>query len=292
VDTEPTTGLAILETKAGNYDRRSFMNTLVSLPIAAVVPVASPALAAFDSDSVAAQISRLEKAIDLLRTRHVREGWQLDEEGARHALQYFRAGCPDDEDQTDWTATIQFINSHGISWDWLLSGDVAVMICGAASHSPRASRLGTEADPIFSAIDDHRKAAAAYDAICVVTDDLEEAIPKEKRRTRVARLDDERKIVETDDPRWIAHEVALADAGSAESDAECDLATVAPTTLQGIVALMKYATEVEERGCAWPTDLYDPEEPEYKLGRSWHFFMHRNVVRTLEDLEGMAEAQS
>ena len=58
-------------------------------------PAAAPAVAApTNSPDVVvdhrAILARVEEIIDLLRTRHIRDGWQMDEEGASRALAYFR----------------------------------------------------------------------------------------------------------------------------------------------------------------------------------------------------------
>jgi hypothetical protein len=89
------------------------------------------------------------------------------------------------------------------------------------------------------------------------------------------------KVFETDDPRWLEHRRLLHVLHKAESDAECALASIVPTTTAGVCALLKYGAEVEERGCAWP-DLYEDENA--KWGRSWYYFVNRNVVECLEGL--------
>jgi hypothetical protein len=61
-----------------------------------------------------------------------------------------------------------------------------------------------------------------------------------------------RHVSETDDPRRLKHLRTLHDPHEAEIDAECALASIVPTTTAGVCALLKYGTEVEERGCAWP----------------------------------------
>ena len=46
-------------------------------------------------------LSRVEQIIDLLRTCHVRDGWQLDEEGAERTLRYLRH-CAAGGQDNDW----------------------------------------------------------------------------------------------------------------------------------------------------------------------------------------------
>jgi hypothetical protein len=80
---------------------------------------------------------------------------------------------------------------------------------------------------------------------------MEGVIPEEKRKT--LHVDEE--VFETDDPRWLAHKRTLRALFDAESDAECALADIVPTTA-GVCAILKYGAE-EERGCCWNT-LVDP----------------------------------
>jgi len=69
-----------------------------------------------------------------------------------------------------------------------------------------------------------------------------------------------------------------------ESDAECALTGIVPTTLKGVSALLNYAADAEKRRGTWSNDLLDPEEPNRKRGRSWYYFVHRNIVETLEGI--------
>jgi hypothetical protein len=195
----------------------------------------------FDASSVEAQLARLEQAVDVLRTRYVCEGWAIDEAGAERALAYFRKGCPDDDEE--WGSALFFMVSHGLSAGWIITGDPYAMIALRASQSKQAAKT----DPIFEEIEEHKRAYAAVNVKVVKTDEWEAAIPKEKRKT--FRVDEE--VFETDDPRWLAHRRALHALFEAESDAECDLASIVPTTRAGVCALLKYGAEVEEHGCAW-----------------------------------------
>ena len=86
-------------------------------------------------------LSRVEQIVDLLRTRHAREGWKMDEEGATRTLAYFRRraeGYPDDA--AEWQASADFIRSHGQSLDWICDGDVGGMICRLAAQATTAKR--------------------------------------------------------------------------------------------------------------------------------------------------------
>jgi hypothetical protein len=149
---------------------------------------------------------------------------------------------------------------------------------------PEASQI----DPIFAAIEAHRRAVACVDEFIVQEGDLEDEIPSEKRRTGWHAGDgiEGVQIVETDDPRWIAHEVEYKKAAKAEKDATLWLANVFATTPQGVIALLTYAIQQEARGLPWPTGgITDPDDPDFPShGASWYYFVHRNIISTLDDL--------
>lgn len=80
--------------------------------------------------------------MDLLRTRHVREGWKIDEPAAERALEYFRKSAADGSDDDDLReAAIEFLSSHGHNLDWVFDGKPGGMICILAHHSRRAISL-------------------------------------------------------------------------------------------------------------------------------------------------------
>jgi hypothetical protein len=143
-----------------------------------------------------------------------------------------------------------------------------------------------QADPIFAAIEAHKRAVARWDEIFVQEGRLEDEIPHEKRRTSWYAGCDSLQIIETDDPRWIAHEVECEKAYEAEEDAMLGLTTVFPATLQGVHHLLTYAVRQEIAGNRWPTDgLMDEEDPDFpRRGASWYYFVHRNIISTLEEL--------
>jgi hypothetical protein len=86
-------------------------------------------------------LRRLEQMVDFLRYHIVCDGFQMDEEAAERALQYFRRWAAEDqyEDLEEWEATIDFLADHGQSLDWVLFGDPAAMICKCAAWSKRAA---------------------------------------------------------------------------------------------------------------------------------------------------------
>src|SRR4030088_473833 len=89
----------------------------------------------------------------------------------------------------------------------LVAGAAAAL--PAIAVLPTAAAVAPEPDPIFAAIAAHRQAYTAIGADLRRHSALEEELPQEKRQTFIHAH--EEKIIETDDPRWIAAEVALSD---------------------------------------------------------------------------------
>ncbi|WP_156917999.1 hypothetical protein [Bradyrhizobium sp. Cp5.3] len=141
----------------------------------------------------------------------------------------------------------------------------------AAIPAPASALHAADLDPTFAAIDEHKRAIAAYDEIVDQQDHLEDAIPEEQRRST------ESQIVEGDAPEWIAFQQAMARVGTAEQDAECALADVMPTTLAGVIALLEHAQKIEA-GLGFRGDLVEDEND---VGHSWWWFASRNITAAL-----------
>jgi hypothetical protein len=59
------------------------------------------------------------------------------------------------------------------------------------------------------------------------------------------------------------------------------LINVEPTTLAGLLALMRHVTAYEARGNGWPSGLQDDDDEPTKLGKSWEVYLHRNIAKLL-----------
>jgi hypothetical protein len=87
--------------------------------------------------------------------------------------------------------------------------------------------------------------------------------------------------VETDDPRWIESERAIMLSFDAETDAACVLVSICPTTMAGIIALLRYANAAD---MGWPDQLQSDDGTKT---RSWHYFLIEMIA---EALPGMVPA--
>jgi len=122
------------------------MNMFVSTAAIAAAPaVAAPPNSPDVVIDHRAILARVEEIIDLLRTRHIRDGWKMDEEGATRALAYFRRHVDgprvkdEDEDTSQYYQAVEFFRSHGQSLDWIHDGNPSGMICTLAFHSQQAN---------------------------------------------------------------------------------------------------------------------------------------------------------
>jgi hypothetical protein len=91
-------------------------------------------------------------------------------------------------------------------------------------------------DPIFAAIARHRAAMAAMEALD--QDALEEQFPDHSWHWRIG--DEIPPEGCTDDPRWIAAQLAVGRVQDEHDEALTDMLSIAPTTVAGVAALLEY----------------------------------------------------
>jgi hypothetical protein len=99
----------------------------------------------------------------------------------------------------------------------------------------------TNTDPIFAAIERHRVAEREYGDILTEQGKLEKDLPKELRQSNIDVH--EKRIVETDDPRWIAIERKSWDACNKTVECGTALVDTRPRTLEGLKALLRYSMD-------------------------------------------------
>jgi hypothetical protein len=125
-----------------------------------------------------------------------------------------------------------------------------------------AQSSNAEADPIFAAIEAHRRAIAAHnDAVCAESA-LEQSLPRDRRRSRITAS--EENIVENDDPRWLDAIRVRWVAANTMDDLAIDLLNVMPTTTGGVEALLRYFAHQEE--ALFPDEGTDDDESIWAFG--------------------------
>jgi hypothetical protein len=156
------------------------------------------------------------------------------------------------------------------------------LFLGAAAASAIVSpSIASVPDPIFAAIEAHRELDRSLTAVLTEAGRLEDTLPEGLRETSLNLYEDPI-IVETDSPEWIRTEKAAMAAHIALHDAEVELAGVVPTTMAGVVAILRYAEEYVAPGNRWPMngELLDDDGE----SRSWEILVMRNCANALAKL--------
>ena len=158
---------------------------------------------------------------------------------------------------------------------------INLMAATAATATALPAALAAT-DPIFEAIDIHRKAYAAFSNCFTEHARLEDTLPTSARQTNLSRWETE--IVETDDPRWVASEKDVHELSDAEEAAAIGLVSILPTTMNGVLALLNYIVAVERAGGQWPSGLIDEGASETARGKDWSVFLNRNLAEVLSNI--------
>jgi hypothetical protein len=143
-------------------------------------------------------------------------------------------------------------------------GTAAAVALPALAAAPVATLAPAEADPIFAAIEHHRRCSDASNVLYCERADLEDALAK------------------ADAQEWIANDVALAAASDIEQDAELQLASIVPTTLAGVAALLQLAIS-DNDGCEWRH-----LEDDAGVAHPWEYFVTCNCIKAVENLSAAA----
>jgi hypothetical protein len=138
-------------------------------------------------------------------------------------------------------------------------------------------------DPIYAAIEAHKAALAVTRAAIGRFGDFERQLQACGRLQTASRHDDERQ-------RGEEIEAEIDEADEAEADAACDLLSVAPTTVAGVVALLTHARDYDTDGMGFPDHLIDGDwRAGYHAGcvedtRSWQHYLIDNLIEILPKL--------
>jgi hypothetical protein len=144
----------------------------------------------------------------------------------------------------------------------------------AASAAIAIPANALRADPIFEAIEVHKAARLAFEDAVSRGSALDEELPSEKTRSWITVW--EQTIIETDDPRWIDSVREVNRTSDAETDAACALASIAPTTMAGVVGLLQYAISIRPE--EWPEGVQSDNDTET---RPWHYFLIEMLIAVL-----------
>jgi hypothetical protein len=150
----------------------------------------------------------------------------------------------------------------------------AALAASAAVAIPTDAANAFRADPIFEAIEVHKAARLAFENAVSRGSALDEELPREKTRSWITVWD--QTIVETDDPRWIDSVREVNRTSDAAADAAYALASIAPTTMAGVVRLLQYAISIQPE--EWPEGVHSDDDTET---RPWHYFLIEMLIAAL-----------
>lgn len=152
------------------------------------------------------------------------------------------------------------------------------ILVGAASAGVVGAPLAAQAmapDPIFTAIEAHRRTFKAFGALADQWDALTEIVPRERRQTSMR----DEYVTASDDPRWIAFCHSSRAVRERDLAAEKALVDIVPTTMAGVAALLEYSAEYALAGCDWAG--------EYIVGdrdADWETLCAQNCAKALRAL--------
>jgi hypothetical protein len=172
-----------------------------------------------------------------------------------------------------WQSEKSMTNSTNTTRRGFLSTAAALAASAAVAIPANAADASTP-DPVFAAIEVHKAARLAFENAVSRGSALDEELPGEKTRSWITVW--EQTIVETDDPRWIDSVREVHRTSDAETDAACALASIAPTTMAGVVGLLQYSISIRPE--QWPEGVQSDDDTET---RPWHTFLIETLIAVL-----------
>lgn len=152
----------------------------------------------------------------------------------------------------------------------------------AAGTSLAVVPVAAVADPIFLAIDRVRTAEAGAETTCDEVAKLERLLPSKKRRSN--NLGGGVNIDPNDDPRWVASVQRYRVVFDEVDAASLRLLDVRPTTVAGIIALLRYAHQYVTGGREWPQQILEDGQTDEEFGLDFSVVLHKHVADALEVL--------
>jgi hypothetical protein len=126
-----------------------------------------------------------------------------------------------------------------------------------------APSRATDSDPMFAAIEAHRRAITAHGDAVSAESALEQSLPNDRRRSVITAW--EETIVESDDPRWPAALRARSEASISMDGLAIDLLNIEATTVAGIEALLRYFADQED-DAIFPEEVSNDDGSEEAFG--------------------------
>lgn len=148
------------------------------------------------------------------------------------------------------------------------------MIAKAATLSVIPVPASAGIDPVFAVLEALEVAWASYSATTHEVMRLDEILPDNLTRSRNS--DD---MVSGDDPNYIAAVLADSAAGEEWDRLTVELLNVKPTTLQGVVAVLQWVDNHEQREKGW--GAWTPVQDDDVFGEDWNIHFHHYLAAAL-----------
>ena len=100
-------------------------------------------------------------------------------------------------------------------------------------------------------------------------------------------------IVSEDDAMWVEVQKTVLATHKTTGEAATQLHNTRPTTLAGVVAVLRYAYDYERHGLDFPGGYDDGDLSECPGGVEWSVYFHRNLAQAIETImvqEGLIRA--
>ena len=151
--------------------------------------------------------------------------------------------------------------------------------------------INADLDPIFAAIEAHRRAEVEFSGAVERLSDQENELPKERRRSEIKM--DVLAIVLENNPLWIELQRTVLAASKIADEAATQLLSTRPTTLAGVAAVLRYAYDFARRGLEFPGGYDDGDLSQCPWGVEWSVYFHRNLAQAIEAMiVGQRSSQS
>jgi hypothetical protein len=152
---------------------------------------------------------------------------------------------------------------------------------------PKARNTKPAVDPIFAAIEAHRRALIARDLALDAFGKAEQEIPSELRKSyflsRRRCGEEHDHIVDTDAQEWLEVSRAWIEAMDAEFLAAIELTNIKPATIAGVAAVTAYYTQMMALDPCWPEELID-EDAGDTVPQSFETCLSRNLAAALAQI--------
>jgi hypothetical protein len=157
---------------------------------------------------------------------------------------------------------------------------------GLAKSAACSEATADEGDPIFAAIQRHKDLYAAFEAALHARNEREEVLLAEKHAWSWNVNERVRPNDPNLDSEYLALDIRADELSDQHASASRALLDVAPTTMLGVAAILRYAYEVVVAGGNNWDGYFDPPERDDGLWslEDWNSELHRRLADVITDI--------